>query len=183
LDSSVCGFRVGVGAGIIRHANISGIVVRYAGTGFPFQSSYGRQGAGVTMHDISVSAIRGHYMGHPVRIVAGSADAGRAQMRDIRFRDLHTYCAGNIEIKGCPGTRPTDIFFDDCSFETVKRPFPGKPEKMPAAFLDLAHADDLRFRNCTLRWGEVEPEWRQTAAIEDVNGMEFEASSFPELPR
>ena len=183
LDSSVCGFSVGVGAGIIRHANISGIVVRYAGTGFLFQSSYGRLGAGVTMHDISVNGIRGHYMGCPVRIVAGSADAGNAQMRNIRFRDLHTCCAGNIEIKGCPGTRPTDIVFNDCSFETVKRPYPGVPEKMPTAFLDLARADSLSFRNCSLRWGEVEPEWRRTSAVEDVNGLEFEGSSFPELPR
>ena len=135
------------------------------------------------MHDISVNAIRGHYMGQPVRIVAGSSDAGNAQIRNIRFRDLHTNCAGNIEIKGAPGTRPTGITFDDCSFETVKRPFPGKPEKMPSAFLDLAHADNLHFRNCTLRWGGIEPEWRKTSMIEDVNGLDFEKSSFPELPR
>ncbi|MBQ7695787.1 MAG: right-handed parallel beta-helix repeat-containing protein [Lentisphaeria bacterium] len=181
LDSSVCAFRIGVGAGVIRHANISNIVIRYAGIGFLFQSSYGKAGAGVTMHDISVSSIRGHYTGHPARIVAGSEDAGNAQIRDIVFRNYRTDCAGNIEIKGCPGTRPDGISFADCAFALVKRPFPCRPEKVPTVFLDIARADGVRFRDCALDWREAEPEWRQTSRIEDAC-VDFEACTFPECP-
>ena len=182
LDSSVCGFRIGVGNGIIRHAVLSDIVMRYAGTGFLFQSSYGQQGAGVTMHDISVSNIRGHYMGAPVRIVAGSADTGKTRMRDIRIRDLHTRCAGNIEIEGGGGTRPEDIFFQDCTFDVVKRLYPGAPERLPAAFLKFSGAGRVVMRDCALRWLDPDPEWRRTAAVDDVTDLELKDCSFPELP-
>ena len=178
LDTSVCGFRIGVGNGLIRNATISNIVLRHAGRGFLLQSSYGKKGLGVTIRALAVSDVRGDHVGHPVCIEAGEGETGDAEIENIRFSDLHIQCAGGLQIHGSDVLRPKDIAFTDCSFTVVRRDHPCDPARMPAYFLDLAAADDVRFRDCELVWRDPEPEWRGTRNIRDVTGFLLDNSRF-----
>lgn len=182
LDSSVCGFRIGVGNGIIRNAAISNIVMKYAGIGFLFQSSYGKPGQGVTIENISVDGVRGRQFGHPVKIVAGAEETGQAAIRNIEIRGFHTECCGGMAIQGSADLQPDGISFRDCSFDVVRRDRSCQPEKRPKVFLDLDRCDGVSFSGCTLNWLDPDPEWEAATAVSAAKNLQMKDCLFPEPP-
>ncbi|MBR2374215.1 MAG: hypothetical protein IKA87_08310 [Lentisphaeria bacterium] len=183
LDSSVCAFRLGVGAGVIRNAVISNIVIRFAGLGFLLQPSYGRNGAGVRIENISASNIRARQLGHPVRIIAGAEDVGDGAVRNIDFSNFRCECAGNIEIAGNQMMHPQRISFRDCAFDVVNRPCFCREDKCPDTFFLISLADNILFKDCELNWLSPDPEWKFLEKISQVDGLEKINCSFPELKK
>ena len=154
LASSVCGFRIGVGSGIIRNATISNIMIRRAAIGFLLQSSYTKGGRGVDIYDLTISGIRFDNTAHPVRVRAGFPDT-TAQIHDVLFSDLHGNCYANISIVGAENARPHDICFERCSFHIVIPPFRLAEQKdYPSEFLSIEAADRITTREFTYRQDE-----------------------------
>ena len=180
LDSSVSSFRIGVGAGLIRNVNISNIVIGHGAYGFLVQSSYGVNGSGVTIENISASGIRGRRVGFPVRIIAGAENTGGAKIRNLKFRDMDVECCGGITITGTAGTRPENIQFQNCTFDVVKRPHFCKEDRRPTVFFELDQADRITFRDCELHWTDPDPEWESSAKLSDVNDLQQIGCRFPE---
>jgi polygalacturonase len=181
LDSSVCGFRIGVGSGVIRNVSISNIVLKYAGIGFLLQSSYRKPGQGVTIENITVNGVRGRQAGHPVKIVAGAEDTSGAKIRNIEFASFHTECCGGIEIMGSSDLLPDGISFRNCSFDVVCRDRPVHPEKRPETFLVLDRCGRISFIDCALNWNEPDPEWKSASKVFGVRELIMKDSVFPEI--
>jgi len=182
LDTSVCGFRIGVGSGVIRNASISNIVLRYAGIGFLLQSSYGKPGQGVTIENISVDGVRGRQVGHPVKITAGAEETGGAKIRRIDFRGIRVECCGGMEIRGSADLQPDGIAFRDCSFDVVCRDRFCRPEKRPKTFLDLSRCGGISFFDCALNWLDPDSEWEAATAVSEVKNLQMKDCLFPEPP-
>ncbi|MBQ9338165.1 MAG: hypothetical protein IJS14_12810 [Lentisphaeria bacterium] len=182
LDTSVCGFRIGVGNGLIRNVSISNIVIRYAGVGFLLQSVFGsKPRPGATMENIAVTGVRGRGVGHPVKISSGGTLAGE-KIRHIDFSDFHTECCGDISIVGNGETLPDDISFRNCSFDVVRRDRPCHEDKRPKVFLELRQCGRIRFLGCSLNWRDPDPEWESACKQENVRELGMKDSVFPKPP-
>jgi len=183
LDTSVSGFRIGVGNGLIQNASISNITIRYAGIGFLVQSAYGTARQGVSIENISVSGVRGRQVGYPVRITAGVFPAPGKTIRNIDFSGIHMECCGNIEISGGEGVAPDGISFRNCSFDVVRRDRPCREEKRPKEFLDLRQCGTVSFLDCAMNWHGSDPEWERACRQENVRQLNLKGSDFPDPPK
>lgn len=180
LDSSVCGFRIGVGGGIIRNATISNIAIRHAGEAVLVQSCYGKSKRCVSMYNINIDNIRGHHVAHPIRVIAGSDETHNAIIDNIRFSNFNVSCYGNISIIGGADCRPDRIVIRDSVFDIVRRDHPCSPEACPTTFVRCKQAERVTFRNCEVNWKDPEAEWKTFKQCEDVASLKIENCDFPE---
>ena len=180
LDSSVAGFRIGVGSGIIRNIAISNIVLRYSGAGFLIQSAYGNSVKGVTITDIFINGIRGQHVGYPLHLLSGR-NTGEAQIKNIYFNNYHAECCGCVAIEGNSETLPDNIVFQDCSFKITMPDRPCLPEKIPQVFWDIRNSGKICLNNCTLEWCLPETEKRKNIISQSVKDLIIKDCTMPQL--
>lgn len=97
LSTSCCGFRIGVGSGIIRHARISNVVVRRAGVALHYQTSYLKSGE-AHIYDVNVSGLSAIDVGYAMKI-----ESNCGYIKDFSITDMNAYSAAGILMSACGG--------------------------------------------------------------------------------
>ena len=94
IRASACGMRIGVGAGEIRNARISNLVVEDAGTCFGVQSTYGKNCNG-RLENIDISNVTCHKSGKAILVNANNV----GYIKNVTFSNmkLTTYTGCTIE--------------------------------------------------------------------------------------
>ena len=183
LECAVCGFRIGVGRGTIRHAAISNITMKRVGEGFLFQSAYSVPSTGTEISDITISNIQIHKVAYPLRIVSGAPSA-TSQISDIHISGLFGRCHAGSYFLGSELTRPRNISLRNVELIVEAIPFKlGKEEDVPENAFTLEHVDNVSLDDVRIIWDKTaEPTWKRTLSIQDSTVSIHDNCILPEPP-
>ena len=170
LECTVCGVRIGVGQGTIRHAAISNITMRRVCDGFLFQSAYQEPSTGTEISDIAISNIQMHCVAYPVRVVSGAPSA-TSQIKNINIDGIYGRCHGSFKFKGSKLTQPRHITLRNVNMFVEASPVKlADPADYPSELFLFDHVDDVTLDNVRINWEEdAEPTWKCCVSIKDAN--------------
>ena len=183
LDCAVCGFRIGVGDGIIRHAAISNITMKRVSRGFLFQSAYWEPSTGTTISDIAISNIQMHSVSSPIYVTSGAPSA-TAQIEDIRINGLYGHCHADCQFTGSDKMQPRRITLSNVDLTVEASPVKlASPYKYPANLFVFRQVKDVTLDNVRITWADdAEKAWQQTKYVKDSDVTIRDNCSLPEPP-
>ena len=170
LDCAVCGFRIGVGQGTIRHAAISNLTMKRVCTAFLFQSAYTAPSTGPDISDIAISNIQMHCVAFPVRIVSGAPTA-TSQIKNINIDGMYGRCHGACQFIGSELTQPKHIMLRNVDLFVEASPVKlSDPSEYPSELFKFDHVKDVTLDNVRVTWeDDAEPTWKCTVSKQDCD--------------
>ncbi|MBQ6471446.1 MAG: hypothetical protein IJJ33_05645 [Victivallales bacterium] len=183
LDCAVCGFRIGVGDGSIRHVAISNITMKRVCTGILVQAAYTEPSKGTDISDLAIANIQLHCAAFPVRILSG-APSSTATIRDIHIDGLHGQCHASCKFVGGEKAALRNITLRNVDLTVVASPVKlVAPEDYPQEMFLFKNAKDITLENVRIFWDEgAEPTWKCAVRQEDSTVDFRPGCSIPEPP-
>lgn len=119
LGSCCCGFRFGVGDGVIRHVQISNITMNHSGHAFFFLTDY-RGNGHVCMEDIHINGVSAAGVAYPLEIMEGN----NAYIRNVTIENYNVEAYACASIHAVHENMLSDITLRNVKIKLVDSPIP-----------------------------------------------------------
>ncbi len=117
LGSYACGFRIGVGTGVIRHARISNITITNATNAICLMTDYCGHGH-VSLEDIHFNGISAMSVARPIELTENST----AHMRNITIENFYVEAYAGAWMESCNPGHVSDVTIRNSTFKLVESP-------------------------------------------------------------
>lgn len=153
LKTFCCGFRIGVGDGVVRNCHFSNIVMHHTRQGINFMPAYSvRYPRGTDIDNINFSNIT-----MDVMIPLYMSNTGDADLRNINFSGLRVNMTHAAIIIG-DVNKYFDMTFTDSIFNVVPGPkqvLGGMYAEIPNCNFHIENTSGVKFRDCLIRYRET----------------------------
>lgn len=173
VGSSSSVFRIGVGAGEIRDAFFSNIVITRGGTGIDFNSAYTDKQKGVTMRNIRFRDISMRNVAYPFRI-SGGHDEATSEIENIVLDGLTAEAFAPIWVSGNKNNAARNIVLRNMDITVVPNPVKlESSSNYPSTLFQFGRVDGLTLDRVRVRWMTSKPNWQQTLYAADVTNLDI----------
>ncbi len=151
LRTFCCGFRIGVGNGVVRNCTFNNIVIHGSRQGINIMPAYSkRYPRGTDLDNINFSNIT-----MDVMIPIYMSNSGSADLRNINFSDLKVNMTHTVIINGGPDNNYHDVTIANSIFNIV----PGRKQKLGGMYIEIpscsfyvADTTGFKFRDSVVRF-------------------------------
>ncbi len=173
--SASSSFRIGIGAGIIRHVRVSNIVIRRAGVGLHFMPTiHGYHHSDI--EDVNFSGISAVNVNYPIDMSGTDASVKNVTLENIRMQCAAAACLQASDACEISGITLRNVELDVCAEQRTV------DEEMIAQRGDTAlllkNVKDCRLENVRVRVAKDAPGWKNVYAEQECCGVEKRDCSF-----
>jgi polygalacturonase len=179
LSTPCCGFRVGVGSGVVRDCTISNIVIKETRTGINVISAWSERLHGVAIENVRFANISMDVI-VPLNVLLGQHARPPAQIRDLSFAHIRAIGRQGCYLGGNPGQPIADIHLHDVELVLTgdevdpdfahKIPGAAGTNGVPAA-LWARYIEGLRVSGLRVAWREISGAWQHGVVIENSSAV------------